>query len=523
MKIRFIEPRPPDFTVYDQALLPRLGLPLLGRILADEGHDVRIYVETLAPIDWHDVAGADLVGFSATTATAPAAYRMAEQCRTIATTRTVIGGSHVTFLPDEGLEHCDYVVRGEGQVAILELLSALAQERSLDSVAGLSYHGSDGKKRHNADRPFCSQEALAALPAPDLSLIAGHERMTNVPIMTQWGCPYDCDFCSVIKMFGRRVRARNVEDVLVELDRYRDRDSVFFYDDNFVVNKQRTGKLLGAMIERGFGLRWSAQMRADTVYKDKRTREVDHAFLDLMRRSGAQMVYCGFESVNPATLQAYNKHQDVETIRDAVRVFHDYGIAVHGMFVVGSDADDVRTLDQTATFALQNKIDTIQLMMLTPCPGTAFFDRMSRESRLLSRDWSLFDGHHCLIRPAKMTPYELQVGTYKAMARFYMARHSVPLLIGKVIRNLPFFSGLVLRYPSLVPRILLRRKSENLVSVINRLLSRNVRHRLADILLVPALRLYARRHIGKWVRRPGLQRYLKWLLSTSTAGDLVMH
>ena len=492
MQIRFIEPRPPSPTVYDQALLPRLGLPLLGRILADAGHDVRIYVETLAPVDWDDVLQADLVGFSATTATAPAAYRMAQVCRENPRIRTVIGGSHVTFMADEGLDHCNFVVRGEGHVAIQELVSVLQGERAPGTVAGLSYRDALGVKHHNASRPFCSQAEFAALPAPDLSLIAGYERMTNVPIMTQWGCPFECDFCSVIKMFGRQVRSRNVGDVLDEMEQYRHRDAVFFYDDNFVVNKQRTATLLNGMIDRGFGLRWSAQMRADSVYRNKRTREIDHDFLGLMQRSGAQMVYCGFESVNAATLEAYNKHQDVQTIRDAVNAFHRYGIAVHGMFVVGSDADDVRTLAETTEFALRNNIDTVQLMMLTPCPGTAFFDRISAQGRLLSRDWSLFDGHHCLIQPAKMTPFQLQHGTYRAMARFYMATRSIRLLATNVFKNLPFMTGLLFRkWP----------------------LSRAQRQRVADILLVPWLRLYARRHIRKWARQVQLREYLEFLRS----------
>lgn len=513
MKISLIEPKPPNLTVYDQALLPRLGLPLLGRILGDAGHEVRIYVEMLAPVDWADVLCSDLVGFSTTTATAPAAYRMAERCRTVPTLRTVIGGSHVTFLADEGLDHCDFVVRGEGHAAILELVSAMRRERPYESIAGLSYHDPAGTKRHNAERPFCSQEELAALPPPDLSLIVGHERMTNVPIMTQWGCPFTCDFCSVIKMFGRRVRARNVDDVLDELEQYRDRDSVFFYDDNFIVNKQRTARLLTGMLERRLDLRWSAQIRADSVYKNKRMREIDHDFLTLMQRSGAQMVYCGFESVNPATLRTYNKEQDVETIRDAIRALHQYGIAVHGMFVLGSDADDMRTFEETTAFALRNRIDTIQLMMLTPCPGTDFFDRITAEGRLLSRDWSLFDGHHCLIRPAQMSAYELQAGTYKAMAKFYLARYSVPILVANIVRNLPFVIGLLMRYPSLVWRLLVRPRSDDVAGKLRDVLNRRSWQRVVDMLFVPTLRFYARAHIRKWGRQAGLQAHLEFLRS----------
>ena len=135
-----------------------------------------------------------------------------------------------------------------------------------------------GCERHNADRPFAPTAELAALPAPrsvaDRRVRAHDERAGDDPV----GLPVR------LRLLQRhqdvrpaRARPRR-RDVLVELERYRHRDFVFFYDDNFVVNKQRTGRLLRGMIERGFTMRWSAQMRADAVYRDKRTRAIDHEF-----------------------------------------------------------------------------------------------------------------------------------------------------------------------------------------------------------------------------------------------------
>ncbi|MFQ6101300.1 MAG: B12-binding domain-containing radical SAM protein [Anaerolineae bacterium] len=517
MKIRLIEPKAPGLNVFDRARLPRLGLPLLGRLLVERGHDVRIYVETLAPVDWADVAQADLVGFSSTTATTPAAYEMAGRVRDLGIP-TVIGGSHVTFQPALALRHCDFVVRREGQVTLLQLVAALEGNRDPAGIAGLSYHDAAGRPVHNPDRPSCTQEEFAALPAPALHLIVGHERMTNVPIMTQWGCPYACDFCSVIRMFGQRVRARSVEDVLAELETYRDRGPVFFYDDNFVVSKARTRALLRGMIERGLTSSWSAQMRAEVVYKDKRSRELDHDLLGLMRDSGCTMVYCGFESVNPATLAAYNKRQEVRDIRDSVRAFHDHGIHVHGMFVLGADTDDVETFQRTADFALRNEIDTVQFLMLTPCPGTPFYERMIAQGRLLTDDLTLYDGHHCVIQPALMSPYELQIGTYRAMVRFYSVRHALRLIVSNVSRNLPFFLGLLWRERRLrlqLPRValssLLPSRRPDVLAILQGALSRESWKRLQDMLVVPVLRLYARVHIRQWARQARSRAYVRHL------------
>ncbi len=517
MKIRLIEPKAPGLNVFDRALLPRLGLPLIGRVLADQGHDVRIYVETLAPVDWDDIGEADLVGFSTTTATTPVAYRMAGRVRDMGIP-TVIGGPHATFLPGEGLKHCDFVVRREGQETMPQLVAALEGGHNLAGIPGLSFHDRMGQPVHNPDRAPCPPEEFATLPAPALDLIVGQERMTNIPIMTQWGCPFDCDFCSVIHMFGRRVRARAIENVLDELESYRGRGDVFFYDDNFVVDKRRTKALLRGMIERGITPQWSAQMRAEAVYADRRSRELDHELLSLMRNSGCRQVYCGFESVSQATLEAYNKHQDIRDVRDSVQAFHEYDIRVHGMFVLGADTDEKSIFDRTVDFALENEIDTVQFLMLTPCPGTPFYERMLEQNRLLTDDLSLYDGHHCVVEPKQMTAYELQMGVCRAMARFYSGKHVLTLFMSNVTRNLPFLMGLLWRERKLrmqLPRVaflsLLPSRWPDLMGVLRDALSHESWKRLQDILAVPMLRLYGHKHIRDWLSQSTSQAYIRRL------------
>lgn len=517
MKIRLIEPKAPGLNVFDRALLPRLGLPLIGRVLDDRGHDVRIYVETLAPVDWDDVQGADLVGFSTTTATTPVAYRMAQRVRAMGIL-TVIGGPHATFLPEEGLEHCDFVVRREGQDTMPELVAALEGGHRLANIAGLSFRDPTGQPVHNRDRAPCPPEAFATIPAPALDLIVGQERMTNIPIMTQWGCPFNCDFCSVIHMFGRRVRARAVENVLDELESYRGRGDIFFYDDNFVVDKRRTKALLRGMIERDLTPQWSAQMRAEAVYTDRRQRELDHELLSLMRDSGCAMVYCGFESVSPATLEAYNKHQDVQDVQDSVQAFHDFGIRVHGMFVLGADTDEKSIFDETVDFALENEIDTVQFLMLTPCPGTPFYERMREADRLLTDDLSLYDGHHCVVEPKQMSAYELQIGVCRAMARFYSRRHVLRLFLSNVTRNLPFLVSLLWRERKLrlqLPRVaflsLAPSRWPDLMGVLRDALSHESWKQLQDVLAVPMLRLYGYKHVRDWLSQASSKDYLKRL------------
>jgi len=264
-----IEPGAPGLHIFSRFPLPRLGLPLLGKILELEGYEVRIYCSDLSGVDWDDVWGADLVLISSITSTAPEAYRIAEDTRS-RNIPVVLGGSHVTFKPEEALEFADYVVRGEGEETVVELLRWLrdSDHNNVFDIKGLSFR-MDGKVHHNPSRPLLRE--LDTLPYPDLSLIQGSEKIGIVPMITSRGCPFDCTFCSVTKMFGRRYRFRSSLKVVEEIENLCQEfpnKSFFFYDDNFTASPQRTKALLREILRRRIRFRWAAQTRAD-VAKDE--------------------------------------------------------------------------------------------------------------------------------------------------------------------------------------------------------------------------------------------------------------
>ena len=414
MKITLIEPKAPGVHVYARFKLPRLGLPLLGAMLERElGIRPTIFFQELGGIDWNEVASSDLVGISTITTTAPEAFSILDRIKQKGDIPVVIGGPHVTFLPEEALERgADFVMRGEGEYAFIELVKKVrAGDDDFASIAGLSYRDGDEFIHNDTNQKV---EHLDDLPWPDLTLIRNHEKIRIVPVMTSRGCPYNCKFCSVTKMFGRRYRFRDTADVLDELEvlHKRSRHSIFFYDDNFTANPKRTKELLRGMIDRGLKIRWTAQARVDVVK--------DTELLDLMRDSGCMFLYLGLESINPRTLESYRKEQTVQDIADAVKILHTYSIKVHGMFVLGSDDDDVKTIKETVRFARSFKIDTVQFLVLTPFPGTDTYEELAGQDRILVEDWSKYSGHHVVFDPLKMTPYQLQKeGSIRSMRRFY--------------------------------------------------------------------------------------------------------
>jgi radical SAM superfamily enzyme YgiQ (UPF0313 family) len=218
-------------------------------------------------------------------------------------------------------------------------------------------------------------------------------------------------------MFGRRCRFKSVEATLKELKHVSliSKATKFIVDDNFAANKTRTKEILRGMIAEGITTRWSAQVRTDIAG--------DPELLRLMADAGCHTLYIGFESINPGTLEAYNKKQDREDIISCIRTVKDHGIHIHGMFVLGADTDDVKTVRGTADFATGLGIDTVQFLILTPLPGTPFFHDMMESGRLLHRDWSYYDVQHVVFRPRLMSPATLQMETLRAMARFYSWRY----------------------------------------------------------------------------------------------------
>jgi radical SAM superfamily enzyme YgiQ (UPF0313 family) len=165
------------------------------------------------------------------------------------------------------------------------------------------------------------------------------------------------------------------------------------------------------MIAEGIKMRWSAQVRTDVAK--------DPDLLRLMAESGCHTLGIGFESINPRTLEEYNKKQNLEDMISCIRAVRDHRIHIHGMFVLGADTDDAETIHRTADFATNFGIDTVQFLILTPLPGTPLLHDMMKSGRLLHRDWSKYNVQHAVFRPRLMSPATLQLETFRAAGRFY--------------------------------------------------------------------------------------------------------
>ncbi len=414
-KMVFIEPKSPNLHIYSKFVIPRLGILILGTIMKQLDWDVRVFIEEKDELDFDCIRSADMVGISTITSTAPRAYTIADQVRALGIP-VIMGGPHVSYLPEEALEHADFVFRGEAEKALPAFIEQWLGTGDFSTVPNLSYKN-NGEIFHNPQGELNND--LDSIPYPDLSLIQnGLKRTfgyTTIPIQTSRGCPFNCEFCSVTGMFGKKLRYRSTENIINELHQYNDKkNALFFYDDNFTANRKRAKDLLKAMIDEKFKFQWSTQVRADVA----RDREL----VELMHQAGCETVYIGFESIDPENLKSMKKDQSVEEIRSAIAILSKNKIQIHGMFVFGFENDNHRVIKETIRFANRSNIGTVQFLILTPLPGTETFRKLKQEGRIKFFDWTLYDAHHAVFESKNLTIDELQQAQIKGHQSFYSLR-----------------------------------------------------------------------------------------------------
>jgi radical SAM superfamily enzyme YgiQ (UPF0313 family) len=340
---------------------------------------------------------ADVFCITALTVSANRARFLASQLKNIyPTSMVIVGGIHASLAPEEFTDVADHVVIGEAEEIILDVIEGKFQE--------VIIHGS-------------KLVDLEKLPFVNYRLLDGVETLKTIPIMTSRGCPFDCNFCTVTKIFGRKFRMQSPQRIIAEIENvftYFQDKGFFFYDDNFSANKKRMNELCDLLIDRKIDTSWAAQVRSDLAR--------DPALVKKMADAGLEWVYIGFESIDDETLKAFHKAQTRLDIERAIKTFHEFGVNIHGMFIFGDDHDTVESISSTAEFAIENEIDTVQFMILTPFPGTECYDKIVQENRLLHRDWDYYNGMFVVFQPKNMSSLRLINETYEAYKKFYSLR-----------------------------------------------------------------------------------------------------
>jgi radical SAM superfamily enzyme YgiQ (UPF0313 family) len=312
--------------------------------------------------------------------------------------RTVVGGPITSSLPQSALE-CDHVVIGEAE----------------DLIDGLAADLERGRARplyESAERP-----GLERSPRPDLSLIR-MKRYSTMTVQCSRGCPFNCEFCDIIEIYGRRPRTKEPTQVLAELDQLYDagwRGPVFIVDDNFIGNKVRARLLLAAMSawQKAHGYVFRFITEASINLAD------DPALLESMKEAGFASVFLGIETPDESSLAATNKLQNTRRdLLDSVATIQQYGIEVMGGFILGFDTDREDIFDRLVEFIQKSAIPIAMVGLLQAMPGTQLFRRLTREGRILDGGAGNNMDCHLNFQP-RMNAERLIEGYHSVLRRIY--------------------------------------------------------------------------------------------------------
>lgn len=394
MYVKLIQPkmlRRPMDTDLKTHMSPPLGLLTVMNVLWDR-HRVTLENENIRPIELFD--GPDIVGISVTVDTLPRAMAIAAEFRKRGIP-VVAGGIHITTAPDtipEGAFDVLCIGPAEGTWPRIVQDAAQGQLQPVYRCDG-SFSGAD-------------------IVSPAYDLIDRRDYLYCNIVHTSRGCPYRCDFC-YNSCGGHAWLCRPINDVLRDIHTV-GRKHVMFIDDNFAGDPSWTRQLLHAITP--LGIRWNAAVSMNIA--------LDTELLDLMKRSGCEGLFIGFESVNAESLKGVHKGQNsIAKYEQAVRNIHERGMMVNASFVFGLDGDTPDTFQHTLDFILRNRIETVTSHIMTPYPGTVLYDRLKAEGRILTDDLSLYNTAHVVFQPKQMTAEQLYSGYLWMYRQIYSFRN----------------------------------------------------------------------------------------------------
>jgi len=379
-------------------LIPQLALFILQG-LTPKQHEVKIVEEEYTLLDMDEEC--DVVGISCMTSNAYRGYRIADEFRKKGK-KVIIGGVHPSILPNEALEHADAVVIGEAEGVWEKILEDIENDKLQQT-----YH------EPNPDLDRYIPKDFSSLPK---------NRVFNlVPLQTTRGCPYNCDFCSVSNIFGKKIKQIPVKNVVKDIKASGSRNFLFL-DDNIIGNRKYAKELFEALIP--LKISWGGQSPISFAW--------DTEMMELAKKSGCKGLFIGLESVTGNQNEKYNKLKSLEDTKQSIKKLLKMGIIIQASVIFGFDEDTHETFGKTIDFLIKNNITLASINLLTPYPGTRIHQEFEEKGRLLHEKWEYYDNRTVVFQPKNMSPLELQIGKIRAHTAF----NSIRSIIGRFIGNL---------------------------------------------------------------------------------------
>ncbi len=435
-KLLFVEPPKNYWFLMGEYLPPPTGLLALAAYVEQELPDVRIDVLDCQAErkGWKDVERRiesdppSLVASSGFTCNAYVCARVAELAKTVdEDIVTVVGGQHFSSTPDESLRdfpEIDFVIRGEGEVTLVELIRALSDEKEFARVNGLSFRH-NGEIIHTPDREHI--ENLDALPYPAYHLVEQNLEQYHFTMMagknTRYmilegsrGCKYRCTFCSQWKHWKGAWRTKSAKRIADEMEYFHERFGgtfLWFTDDNFNY-RVRAEELWRELRPRGFTeeVAWFFQARTDDIAKNPDS-------VAKLRDVGNNWILVGVENNSPEVLRDFGKGVQVDDAFKAMRILEDNDIFTHAMYVIGSRRDTAESIARLRQFSLDLGPDLSIYTALTPYPGTEVHDEAARNGWIEDTNYAHYDMAHAIMPTESLTRREVQEELFRCYNAFY--------------------------------------------------------------------------------------------------------
>jgi radical SAM superfamily enzyme YgiQ (UPF0313 family) len=399
MKVKMILPalteaESPFWRPIKYSLFPPLGLATLAAYLSPDD-EIDLQDQHVEELDLED--DPDLVIIQVYITNAYRSYKIAEHYRKKGA-YVLLGGLHVTSLPDEAAPYADAIFLGPGEETFPKFLIDLKNKKT--------------KKVY-----FSSKRTLEKIPPVRRDLIKRNRYLVPNSIVVSRGCPHHCDFCYKDAFFegGKSFYTQAVDDALSEIDRLPGKH-LYFLDDHLLGNSKFATGLFEGM--RGMNRVFQGAATVDSVLRGN--------LIEKAAEAGLRSLFVGFETFSPENLKQGNKKQNLKKDYEAaVNRLHSLGIMINGSFVFGLDEDDKDVFKRTVDWGVQNALTTSTYHILTPYPGTRLFIDMERQGRIISRNWDLYDTRHVVFRTTKLTRLQLKEGYDWAYREFYSWKNIV--------------------------------------------------------------------------------------------------
>lgn len=411
-RLRLINPKSPlsnitmpelvrKMTFTRKAIFAPTGLTICAQVMPRQW-DVEIVDECTLDRPHRPRADVDLVGLSAMTTQARRAYELADEYRRLGVI-VIIGGIHPSALPEEALQHADCVCKGDSEATLPHLIAdwQRAREQGVDPKIVL-------KSIYD-----WTEYPPAEIATPRKDLLNPGEYLVANPIQTTRGCPHQCNFCTTPAVFGHRFRQRRIPDIVEEIREAQERSRAWCYifaDDNFGGKHNWAIELCEAL--RPLKIAWASQCDCMIASNDR--------LLQAMRDSGCIGLILGLESPKGDTLrEAGKKFVTPDTYEWRIRKIQSYGINLWGAFIFGFDHDTWEDCRDACRFAQRMNLSMSCYPILTPYPGTQFFEQFRREGRIRTYDWERYNGASVVFEPKRMTPKQLRHAQMAAFGEFF--------------------------------------------------------------------------------------------------------